>query len=81
MRTLLRNRHPQAIYDDVPAEHIQHPVGDVDDIYEDIQRTDQCGSSGWSSSEFESYDELSDSEAAPAHSSKVPPSYTLFYCQ
>ncbi|KAF3859876.1 hypothetical protein F7725_000131, partial [Dissostichus mawsoni] len=44
---------------------------DVDDIYEDIQRTDQCGSSGWSSSEFESYDELSDSEAAPAHSSKV----------
>ncbi|XP_034091832.1 rho guanine nucleotide exchange factor 10-like protein isoform X3 [Gymnodraco acuticeps] len=64
-------RHPQAIYDDVPAEHIQHPVGDVDDIYEDIQRTDQCGSSGWSSSEFESYDELSDSEAAPAHSSKV----------
>ncbi|KAJ4933832.1 hypothetical protein JOQ06_006641, partial [Pogonophryne albipinna] len=64
-------RHPQAIYDDVPAEHIQHPVGDVDDIYEDIQRTDQCGSSGWSSSEFESYDELSDSEVAPAHSSKV----------
>ncbi|KAK5862953.1 hypothetical protein PBY51_000018 [Eleginops maclovinus] len=58
-------RHPQAIYDDVPAEHLQHPVGDVDDIYEDIQRPGQCGSS----SEFESYDELSDSEAAPARSS------------
>lgn len=38
---------------------------DVDNIYEDIQRPDHHGSNGWSSSEFDSYDELSDSETVP----------------
>lgn len=48
---------------------------DVEDIYEDIQRPDHRGSNGWSSSEFESYDELSDSETVPParSSSKVTP--------
>ncbi|XP_068453209.1 rho guanine nucleotide exchange factor 10-like protein [Clinocottus analis] len=68
-------RDPEVIYDDVPAESLQQPVEDVDDIYEDIQRPDQRGSNGWSSSEFESYDELSDSETVPParSSSKLPP--------
>ncbi|XP_078026510.1 rho guanine nucleotide exchange factor 10-like protein isoform X2 [Epinephelus lanceolatus] len=67
-------RDTEVIYDDVPAESIQHPVEDVDDIYEDIQRPDHCGSNGWSSSEFESYDELSDSDTVPPadSSSKLP---------
>ncbi|XP_037629561.1 rho guanine nucleotide exchange factor 10-like protein isoform X2 [Sebastes umbrosus] len=67
-------RDPEVIYDDVPAENLQHPVEDVDDIYEDIQRPDHRGSNSWSSSEFESYDELSDSDTVPpAHStSKLP---------
>ncbi|KAM7412370.1 hypothetical protein PAMA_022041 [Pampus argenteus] len=66
---------PEVLYDDVPAENLQCPVEDGDDIYEDIQRPDHQGFNGWSSSEFESYDELSDSETAPpAHSSssKLP---------
>lgn len=41
----------------------------MDDIYEDVQRPDCCGSNGWSSSEFESCDELSDGDAAPTTSS------------
>ncbi|XP_051281958.1 rho guanine nucleotide exchange factor 10-like protein isoform X3 [Dicentrarchus labrax] len=67
-------RDPEVIYDDVPAENTQHPVVDVDDIYEDIQRPDHCGSNGWSFSEFENYDELSDSETVPValSSSKLP---------
>ncbi|XP_070766530.1 rho guanine nucleotide exchange factor 10-like protein [Enoplosus armatus] len=67
-------RDPEVVYDDVPAENLQHPVEDVDDIYEDIQRPDHRGSNGWSSSEFESYDELSDSETVPParSSSKLP---------
>ncbi|KAG7224341.1 hypothetical protein INR49_004648 [Caranx melampygus] len=56
-------RDPEVIYDDVPAENLPHPV--EDDIYEDIQRPDHRGSNGWSSSEFDSYDELSDSETVP----------------
>ncbi|CAJ1055205.1 rho guanine nucleotide exchange factor 10-like protein isoform X2 [Xyrichtys novacula] len=57
-------RDPEVVYDDVPAEGLQHQMEDVDDIYEDIQRPDHHRSSnGWSSSEFESYDEMSDSEA------------------
>lgn len=47
---------------------------DADDIYEDIQRPDQRGSNSWSSSEFESYDDLSDSETLPpacSNNSKV----------
>ncbi|XP_059189077.1 rho guanine nucleotide exchange factor 10-like protein [Centropristis striata] len=66
-------RDPEVLYDDVPAENLQHPVEDVDDIYEDIQRPDHRGSNGWSSSEFESYDELSDGETVPPPSnSKLP---------
>ena len=49
---------------------------DPDDIYEDVQRppTHRSNSNGWSSSEFEDYDELSDSEAKSQalSSSKVP---------
>ena len=55
--------------------HFLLPSWLPDDIYEDIQRpTDRHGSNnGWSSSEFESYDELSDSETKPPvrSSSKV----------
>lgn len=44
-----------------------------DMIYEDVQK--DCGpldaDNGWSSSEFESYEEQSDSEAKPATRSKV----------
>ncbi|XP_034550666.1 rho guanine nucleotide exchange factor 10-like protein isoform X2 [Notolabrus celidotus] len=75
-------RDPEVIYDDVPAEGQQHPMEDADDIYEDIQRPDHHhrGSNGWSSSEFESYDEMSDSEAvsptgqssSSSSSSKLP---------
>ncbi|XP_045912462.1 rho guanine nucleotide exchange factor 10-like protein isoform X1 [Micropterus dolomieu] len=67
-------REPEVVYDDVPAENLQQPVNDVEDIYEDIQRPDHRGSNGWSSSEFESYDELSDSETVPParSSSKLP---------
>nr|XP_020485961.1 rho guanine nucleotide exchange factor 10-like protein [Labrus bergylta] len=69
-------RDPEVVYDDVPAEGLQHPMEDVDDIYEDIQRPDHHRSSnGWSSSEFESYDEMSDSgSVSPTaqSSSKLP---------
>ncbi|KAK2850779.1 hypothetical protein Q5P01_007055 [Channa striata] len=59
------DKDPEVIYDDVAAENPHPPVEDVDDIYEDIQRPDCCGSNGWSSSEFESCDELSDGETVP----------------
>ncbi|XP_074538407.1 rho guanine nucleotide exchange factor 10-like protein [Halichoeres trimaculatus] len=71
-------RDLEVLYDDVPAEGQQHQMEDVDDIYEDIQRPDQLRSSnGWSSSEFESYDEMSDGEtvsptAPSSSSSKLP---------
>ncbi|XP_040009743.1 rho guanine nucleotide exchange factor 10-like protein isoform X2 [Xiphias gladius] len=67
-------RDTEVIYDDVPAENLHYQVDDVDDIYEDIQRPDHRGSNGWSSSEFDSYDELSDSETLPpAHrGNKLP---------
>ncbi|XP_031735680.1 rho guanine nucleotide exchange factor 10-like protein isoform X2 [Anarrhichthys ocellatus] len=71
-------RDPEVIYDDVPPENLQHPVEDVDGIYEDIQRPGHRGSNGWSSSEFESYDELSDSETVPPASSKVTHYRCLF---
>ena len=59
----------------------RHLCVDVDDIYEDIQRPDQCGSNIWSSSEFESYDDLSDSETLPpacSSNSKVTHSEIFF---
>ncbi|XP_041654440.1 rho guanine nucleotide exchange factor 10-like protein isoform X1 [Cheilinus undulatus] len=70
-------KDPEVVYDDVPAEGLPHPMEDVDNIYEDIQRPDlHRSSNGWSSSEFESYDETSDSEAVPPtaknSSSKLP---------
>ncbi|XP_026162721.1 rho guanine nucleotide exchange factor 10-like protein isoform X2 [Mastacembelus armatus] len=62
---------PEVIYDDVPSEDPLSP--DEDMIYEDVQR-DSCPQDtdkGWSSSEFESYDEQSDNEAKPPTRSKV----------
>lgn len=57
---------------------------DVEDIYEDVQRPDHHrGSNGWSSSEFESYDEMSDGETLPpsaqGSSSKVNHSLITLY--
>lgn len=45
-----------------------------DMIYEDVQRPDESADAvdnGWSSSEFESYDEQSDTETKPRTRSKV----------
>ncbi|XP_077429048.1 rho guanine nucleotide exchange factor 10-like protein isoform X2 [Vanacampus margaritifer] len=61
------------IYDDVPCEEPLSP--DEDTLYEDVQR-DSCGGpsvagNGWSSSEFESYDEQSDGESKMPARSKV----------
>ncbi|XP_057701766.1 rho guanine nucleotide exchange factor 10-like protein isoform X1 [Corythoichthys intestinalis] len=62
------------IYDDVPSEEPISP--DEDTLYEDVQR-DSCGPSvagnGWSSSEFESYDEQSDGESKVPTRSKLSP--------
>ncbi|KAJ8016354.1 hypothetical protein DPEC_G00006340 [Dallia pectoralis] len=53
---------PEVIYDDVPSESLLSPR--EDDIYEDIQRpgSRHGSNNSWSDSEFESYDEQSDSE-------------------
>ncbi|KAM9751034.1 rho guanine nucleotide exchange factor 10-like protein isoform 1-T1 [Menidia menidia] len=59
----------EAIYDDVPPEIPQPPVEEVDDIYEDVQPPGLQETSSWGSSEFESYEEFSDSEIV---SSKLP---------
>ncbi|KAM9443496.1 rho guanine nucleotide exchange factor 10-like protein isoform 2-T4 [Clarias gariepinus] len=58
----------EVIYDDVPCEDMSRGEGDM--IYEDIQREEvpQGPNNGWSSSEFESYDEQSDSEKAASRS-------------
>nr|XP_055039253.1 rho guanine nucleotide exchange factor 10-like protein isoform X2 [Misgurnus anguillicaudatus] len=58
---------PEVIYDDVPCEDLSP---EVDLIYEDVQQEEgQHGpNNGWSSSEFESYDEQSDSERATTRS-------------
>lgn len=43
-------------------------------IYEDVQRPDELAEgmdNGWSSSEFESYDEQSDTDTKPRTRSKV----------
>ncbi|KAM9759832.1 rho guanine nucleotide exchange factor 10-like protein isoform 2-T2 [Menidia menidia] len=54
---------PEVIYDDVPSEEPLSP--DEDMIYEDVQRDGGPpeADNGWSSSEFESYDDQSDNEA------------------
>ncbi|XP_008305141.1 rho guanine nucleotide exchange factor 10-like protein [Stegastes partitus] len=63
----------EVIYDDVPSEEPLTP--DEDMIYEDVQR--DAGpveaDNGWSSSEFESYDEQSDNEAKVPTRSKLSP--------
>ncbi|XP_052425362.1 rho guanine nucleotide exchange factor 10-like protein isoform X2 [Carassius gibelio] len=60
---------PEVIYDDVPCEE-NLSSGEADLIYEDIQKEEglQGRNNGWSSSEFESYDEQSDSDKAPTRS-------------
>ncbi|XP_045065338.1 rho guanine nucleotide exchange factor 10-like protein isoform X3 [Coregonus clupeaformis] len=59
---IFRTSHPEVIYDDVPCESLLSPL--EDDIYEDVQRPESHHgtNNGWSDSEFESYDEQSDSE-------------------
>ncbi|XP_059184360.1 rho guanine nucleotide exchange factor 10-like protein isoform X2 [Centropristis striata] len=61
----------EVIYDDVPSEDPISP--DEDMIYEDVQRDSgpPDADNGWSSSEFESYDEQSDNEAKQPTRSKV----------
>lgn len=54
----------EAIYDDVPRENSDSEPEEM--IYDDVENGDEGGNSsleyGWSSSEFESYEEQSDSE-------------------
>ncbi|XP_019110486.2 rho guanine nucleotide exchange factor 10-like protein isoform X2 [Larimichthys crocea] len=61
----------EVIYDDVPSEDPLSP--DEDMIYEDVQRDSgpPGADNGWSSSEFESYEEQSDNEAKQPTRSKV----------
>ncbi|KAG7226722.1 hypothetical protein INR49_014070, partial [Caranx melampygus] len=63
----------EVIYDDVPSEDPLSP--DEDMIYEDVQRDTGPvnADNGWSSSEFESYDEQSDNEAKLPTRSKLSP--------
>ncbi|XP_073772926.1 rho guanine nucleotide exchange factor 10-like protein isoform X3 [Danio rerio] len=63
---------PEVIYDDVPSEDLSS--GEADLIYEDVQKEEglQGPNNGWSSSEFESYDEQSDSERPPTRSKLSP---------
>ncbi|KAG8581814.1 hypothetical protein GDO81_007815 [Engystomops pustulosus] len=57
----------EVIYDDVPRENSDSATDPEEMIYDDVENGDEAGNSsvdyGWSSSEFESYDEQSDSEA------------------
>ncbi|XP_023558395.1 rho guanine nucleotide exchange factor 10 isoform X12 [Octodon degus] len=54
----------EAIYDDVPRENSDSEPDEM--VYDDVENGEQGGNSsveyGWSSSEFESYEEQSDSE-------------------
>ncbi|XP_076133497.1 rho guanine nucleotide exchange factor 10-like protein isoform X3 [Alosa pseudoharengus] len=63
----------EVIYDDVPCESTLSLDAVDDQVYEDVQRPDdlQGTDNGWSSSEFESYDEQSDEETKPPARSKV----------
>nr|XP_020447487.1 rho guanine nucleotide exchange factor 10-like protein [Monopterus albus] len=63
----------EVIYDDVPSEDPVSP--DEDMIYEDVQRGGGPvdADHGWSSSEFESYDEQSDNETKVPTKSKLSP--------
>uniref|UniRef100_A0A4W6EEL9 Rho guanine nucleotide exchange factor 10 like n=1 Tax=Lates calcarifer TaxID=8187 RepID=A0A4W6EEL9_LATCA len=64
----------EVIYDDVPCEDPLSP-DEADMIYEDVQRDSGPlnADNGWSSSEFESYDEQSDNEAKLPAKSKLSP--------
>ncbi|XP_047203155.1 rho guanine nucleotide exchange factor 10-like protein isoform X4 [Girardinichthys multiradiatus] len=63
----------EVIYDDVPSEEALSPLEDM--IYEDVQRESGPleANNGWSSSEFESYDEQSDNDAKLPARSKLSP--------
>ncbi|XP_035235837.1 rho guanine nucleotide exchange factor 10 isoform X2 [Anguilla anguilla] len=56
----------EVIYDDVPRENSDSTTDPEEMIYDDVELGEEGGSSsldnGWSSSEFESYDEHSDGE-------------------
>ncbi|XP_038864398.1 rho guanine nucleotide exchange factor 10-like protein [Salvelinus namaycush] len=71
----LQTGSPEVIYDDVPCEGPLSPdEGDM--IYEDVHREEmpQGAGNGWSSSEFESYDEQSDTESKlPTRSKQYSP--------
>ncbi|XP_017274289.1 rho guanine nucleotide exchange factor 10 isoform X2 [Kryptolebias marmoratus] len=60
----------EVIYDDVPRENSDSNTDPDEMIYDDVEVSEEggCSSSldnGWSSSEFESYDEASDGESRP----------------
>ncbi|XP_076848042.1 rho guanine nucleotide exchange factor 10-like protein isoform X2 [Brachyhypopomus gauderio] len=64
----------EVIYDDVPCEKSFSREAGPDLIYEDVQKPDDSAGildNGWSSSEFESYDEQSDTETKQPTRSKV----------
>ncbi|CAL8383476.1 unnamed protein product [Boreogadus saida] len=64
----------EVIYDDVPTEC--HPLSpdEEDVIYEDVQRGGPVSAdNGWSSSEFEDYDDQSDNEAKVPTRTKLSP--------
>ncbi|XP_059383739.1 rho guanine nucleotide exchange factor 10-like protein [Carassius carassius] len=65
----------EVIYDDVPCENITPPDAEDDVIYEEVQRSGESGliDNGWGSSEFESYDEQSDSETKQPTRNKISP--------
>ncbi|XP_051962088.1 rho guanine nucleotide exchange factor 10-like protein [Xyrauchen texanus] len=68
--------HParsEVIYDDVPSENVTPQDVEDDVIYEEVQRSGKSAliDNGWSSSEFESYDEQSDSETQQPTRNKV----------
>ncbi|XP_051518305.1 rho guanine nucleotide exchange factor 10-like protein isoform X2 [Myxocyprinus asiaticus] len=65
--------HSEVIYDDVPSENITPPDAEDDVIYEEVQRSGESAliDNGWGSSEFESYDEQSDSETKQPTRNKV----------
>ncbi|KAM4042538.1 rho guanine nucleotide exchange factor 10 isoform 3-T3 [Anomaloglossus baeobatrachus] len=57
----------EVIYDDVPRENSDSATDPEEMIYDDVENGEEAGNSsldyGWSSSEFESYEEQSDSES------------------
>ncbi|MCJ8744577.1 hypothetical protein PDJAM_G00120290 [Pangasius djambal] len=70
----------EVIYDDVACEDVSRGEGDM--IYEDVQKEElpQGPNNDWSSSEFESYDEQSDSERVASRSKLSPDIRRLREC-